>query len=455
MTKPNSAVSKSNVAVASFILIIIFAIAKLTAGDVGYESNKVPPTQPNYIPTKVMPQLKWHLQGDAPLVTIENTLPSNLLSKVVSEIQSSKGYPKQLQCSLSRDGQSCGKDRWINFTLEDAKRYINNQVDQEERIERDVFEQAALQIAKYDLMHILPPYMSKHIVGFSWRILINISGDDSGVAHYDSDEATDYALEDVPMINPLLSTVTYLTDNGEPTLILEQAQIIRNSPQPYSPRNAYVSMPKANKHIAFDPRLFHGANNPISSNRGEVRIAIGMNFHTERSLESYDFALRPSKILKPMDDIIINNNTREKLDPEPVIKPWKAEDTMDMEAMSREKWAEFPVLTPDSGLDYQVSNPYLPVQLSLRLPVSMILYYNQHKDPGCTLGIKLKEGDFTITHLKEVSMEPIVKKGNPDKNAIDLANKMLAKRCEIFEHDQLLMIPALNYDRCNESRVEL
>ena len=47
----------------------------------------------------------------------------------------------------------------------------------------------------------------------------SVSGQNEYVFHYDSDEGIDFSAQDVPMVHPLLSTVTYLTDAGEPTMV--------------------------------------------------------------------------------------------------------------------------------------------------------------------------------------------------------------------------------------------
>ena len=188
------------------------------------------------LPTQPHPQLIYYLTGtntnnptaddneedqsDAAktttLVTIDNILPSQLLSAVLSEIQSSikittteNGNSQQrhvvkTSCVLARDGGACGDERWIDFTLEDALRYHrrydmqqrhdNMQQEEEEApmIEKDLFEQVILNIAKHDLIHVLPKFVSRHVKGVSWRILISTTGHNHQSMHYDSDEATDY-----------------------------------------------------------------------------------------------------------------------------------------------------------------------------------------------------------------------------------------------------------------------
>jgi len=85
--------------------------------------------------------------------------------------------------------------------------------------------------------------------------------DEVGV-HFDAD----YGLEEqIPgmLLHPRLATVTYLSDVGAPTLVLE-----KQSPAPGTDiikelggdvEKGWLSGPKFGKHIAFDGRLLHGA----------------------------------------------------------------------------------------------------------------------------------------------------------------------------------------------------
>lgn len=86
-------------------------------------------------------------------------------------------------------------------------------------------------------------------------------GDEVGM-HFDAD----YGLEDQApnlLIHPRVATVTYLTDNGAPTVVMQ-----RRSPPPNDVEKkslegpverAWLSHPMVGKHIAFDGRLLHGA----------------------------------------------------------------------------------------------------------------------------------------------------------------------------------------------------
>lgn len=78
--------------------------------------------------------------------------------------------------------------------------------------------------------------------------------------HFDAD----YGLEDQApglLLHPRIATITYLSNIGAPTLVLD-----RKSPPPNAVeelggeiRRGWLSAPRMGKHVAFDGRLLHGA----------------------------------------------------------------------------------------------------------------------------------------------------------------------------------------------------
>jgi hypothetical protein len=80
--------------------------------------------------------------------------------------------------------------------------------------------------------------------------------------HFDAD----YGLEDQApnlLLHPRLATVTYLTDFGAPTVVLDKRSnppddVDRKTLQGSIPKG-WISHPKLGKHMAFDGRLLHGA----------------------------------------------------------------------------------------------------------------------------------------------------------------------------------------------------
>ena len=74
--------------------------------------------------------------------------------------------------------------------------------------------------------------------------------------HYDKDEAM--ASEQMTMAYPEVSTVTYLSPHGAPTMVLDQVTPDGNGNTPELPRRAWLSPPENNKHLAFRGNLQHG-----------------------------------------------------------------------------------------------------------------------------------------------------------------------------------------------------
>lgn len=431
----------------------------------------------------------------SPLVTIHNVLPHEIVSKIVKELKSSTqiiSHPngqKEHRCILKRDELPCSNERWIDFnvkgllieeqpgkTTSDCRSNINNF---EPAKPRDIFEQAVIEIAKIDVTKILKPHIAKHVMGVSWRVLVTKSGQINSIFHYDTDEDTEYVIPSIPLIYPLLSTVTYLTDAGEPTMILEHAQLIspltttsttsNNSDEDkfkiLYPQNAYISMPKTNKHLAFDSRLFHGSAMPLSKKKGEYRIVIGMNFHTHQSIESknehsnglfhWDKVIPPIKLKRnnnevPIDSSSSSHSDKSKHDkitksvPIPSIQPWDVKSIIDRP--SHYGWEQFDLFRTEAhGYDFCLRPCFVKVQI----PMTQILKYDE-KYPGATLGFRLQKADFHITATdndNDIVYPPLpnqYKVGNWIEEAKSVASDMLKKRCEIYNNNVYEMSPPLN-----------
>jgi hypothetical protein len=65
---------------------------------------------------------------------------------------------------------------------------------------------------------------------------------------------------------PLLSTVTYLSAVGGPTLVLNQTVRAGQKVNPV-PSSAFLVFPRENKHVVFDGRLFHGVVGSLARER--------------------------------------------------------------------------------------------------------------------------------------------------------------------------------------------
>ncbi len=465
-----------------------------------------------------------------PLVTIENILPWKIVTIIVKELKKSvrtvrhpNGQYEHL-CILQRDGLPCGNERWIDFNTQTLLGGANNSntdsasatsshgidnnndsendnKDDEPAIPRDIFEQAVIEIAKQDITKVLQPHIAKHVIGVSWRLLMTESGQISSIFHYDTDEDTEYVIPDIPLIYPLLSTVTYLSDAGEPTLVLEHTQLIpplitsssssssssarSTTKEEYKilyPQNAYISMPKTNKHLAFDSRLFHGSAVPLSKKEGKFRLVIGMNFHTHQSFESKNedsgTSMHWDKIIPPIhiqpnnkeEDVIQqqhkhssgrsssndnenpssanDENDRSKKSKlqrtlKPTIQPWNSQSIIDRP--SHKGWESFHLFREEShGYDFCL----YPCFVQMQLPLTQIRKYDD-KYPGSTLGFRMRSEDFDVSitgNIEEVVLlQPEKQTSNEGiREARSIAMDMLKKRCDIYKNDLYEMSPPLN-----------
>ena len=88
-------------------------------------------------------------------------------------------------------------------------------------------------------------------------------------------------------IHPHISTVTYLTGDGAPTLVCEQRSPVSYDqvPDAFGPiPQAWLSYPLAGKHMSFDGGLLHGAPNALaplqSANMRVTFLAnVWLNYH--------------------------------------------------------------------------------------------------------------------------------------------------------------------------------
>eukprot|EP00755_Sulcionema_specki_P002950 Sspe_Gene.119468::Locus_115419_Transcript_1_1_Confidence_1.000_Length_1022::g.119468::m.119468 len=115
-----------------------------------------------------------------------------------------------------------------------------------EQLAKEVFEYHARGIA-YD------PKSS----GAEWWVQFRGPGTPEGEAlgfHWDRDE--EEAVKTGRIVCPQVGTVTYLCDEGAPTVVFANPPV--KGPGEYGVREGYVSYPVTGKHIAFNGNLLHG-----------------------------------------------------------------------------------------------------------------------------------------------------------------------------------------------------
>jgi len=135
--------------------------------------------------------------------------------------------------------------------------------------------------------------------------------DDVGM-HFDADYGLEEQVKNL-MIHPRLSTVTYLTDVGVPTLVLDEKSPTNNNTASSLNGNverSWLSSPSIGKHISFDGRLLHGAPGaffPAASNPRKQQQQQTQPFDAE--IHSTSKMNKKSKMTEDKQIIISEDNS--------------------------------------------------------------------------------------------------------------------------------------------------
>jgi hypothetical protein len=119
--------------------------------------------------------------------------------------------------------------------------------------------------------------------------------DDGTEFHYDKDEAV--ASDQMRMVFPLVSTVSYLTSVGGPTVILNMTSVDGTHHVPPIAAVGHFSYPVGGRHTMFDGRMLHGVlpaptDGPDS---GHTRITLLVNWWTNTPHAPNCRALTPAE----------------------------------------------------------------------------------------------------------------------------------------------------------------
>lgn len=138
-----------------------------------------------------------------------------------------------------------------------------------------------------------------NIAGAEWWVQVRTGSESIGF-HFDKDEAL--ASNKGIMAHPAISTVTYLSDIGAPTMILNQTTPDGNREIPEIPQEAYLIYPKSNNHLLFNGNLQHGvvssAASRTSSTSIKKRVTLLINWWCEKPGEPNAIFLLPKMIQK-------------------------------------------------------------------------------------------------------------------------------------------------------------
>ena len=141
---------------------------------------------------------------------------------------------------------------------------------------RCALEAIVLSIFQKHVEHVDKGMYSMEHSGVEWWTLV-LDGEEENPVEGEKDDEdeedevglhfdADYELEDQAtnlLLHPRLGTVTYLSDYGAPTLILDQKsppmEDTKKTKLEEGIKRAWLSHPKVGKHTTFDGRLLHGA----------------------------------------------------------------------------------------------------------------------------------------------------------------------------------------------------
>jgi len=311
---------------------------------------------------------------------------------------------------------------------------------------RDILEEAIHRLLVYDLQHILPGGVAATVAGVSWRIIYLNNSRPQHTFHFDSDEATDYAMEDIPLIHPLLSTVTYLSDLGGPTVLMNYTMADPEDPLKL-PSNMWLVMPRAGKHLAFDPRLLHGVLSALRSpcvsslagcagSSRDSRFVLGMNFWEVRSAESRPNEYRPGS-LRHFSAAGSASEAESEVRVPTMCGAAGGQDRRVISASPGENVQRFELQTFGFGKD--VRELWHPMDIFLKVPRLQLLDF-EHAERGGTYDYTLDASaiEFVYDHP---GRKVQAARTNFDKVAHAIAVKMLRNRCELFELNASAMNP--------------
>jgi hypothetical protein len=131
-------------------------------------------------------------------------------------------------------------------------------------------------------------YPKGGIGGGEWWVQLRNTNENIGF-HVDKDEGV--ASEEQWMKMPVLSTVTYLTNEGGPTLVLDQSSNRGGNKQtPELPTKGILVYPKKNRHILFRGNLQHGVVGEFGGKRATGvgrRITFLVNWWDKKPMSPY------------------------------------------------------------------------------------------------------------------------------------------------------------------------
>mmetsp|Transcript_9830 Transcript_9830/g.16341 ORF Transcript_9830/g.16341 Transcript_9830/m.16341 type:complete len:465 (-) Transcript_9830:373-1767(-) len=216
------------------------------------------------------------LHGEHMVRVRHNALPYQLFEAVMSDAQ------QVFQLSSTVDHFNKRSTWWMPLRNQRESR----------RVAESAIEAAILELFRLDfgvMEQTAASASAELIAGAEWWVQ-SISRRESIGFHYDKDEGM--ATTKMTMSFPEVSTITYLTSHGAPTLVLNQTTPDGNGNDPELPRRAWLTSPVPNKHVLFRGNLQHGVHGLLSPDDEQApaasasrRLTLLINWWREQPLE--------------------------------------------------------------------------------------------------------------------------------------------------------------------------
>jgi len=136
--------------------------------------------------------------------------------------------------------------------------------------------------------------------------------DDEVGWHFDAD----YGLEDQApglLLHPRVGTITYLTDVGAPTVVLDCQSPRQGQVQSLHQKRidkAWISYPQVGKHAAFDGRLLHGAPAHVFPSRAVLTSSSSSNGRNKQDNNTHPPPAKRAKLSEDGKDETNNNKAQ-------------------------------------------------------------------------------------------------------------------------------------------------
>ena len=283
------------------------------------------------------------------IVSFDNIIPLTLIEKLIGECTTIASF------SLNRENYLHGKSQtyWYDITNN------NNTTNNNDNTKLLTLEKVILLLSNYLNNTIITSNdrlrPKKPIIGAEFWVQSRSQTENINF-HYDKDESI--ASNKHYLVHPILSTVLYLTDEGSPTVILNQTSPDGNIEIPIVPQQGYFIYPKKNRYMIFAGDLQHGVcgtcnyylMNDKKRKNDKKRITLLVNWWDQKPEEPNTRPLRNGEM-----KIIANKNYVNTLNKKVETEVFN-DELLTIQEQERDKLSKEIITTLTS-----INNMYIPI----------------------------------------------------------------------------------------------